>query len=319
MNAPSVITGAGLVCPLGGDVPTAVAAFRIPGGPETRIAFDFGTRLHPNQKRRLDRLSQLVLAACLEAAEQAAWERLADDRAAVVMGTGLGCLEKTAAYLRGVAGAGLDYADAINFPDSMDSSPAAHVAMVLGCRGPSLTVTQREISGESAMILAELLLRQGAADAVIVAAGDAATAELQDLLSRFVPGAKAGEAAAALVLETRESAARRGARTLGSLIGRGQAGAPVAGPPLRLPPPHALDRALELALESAGIPRDPAGAIPAVAPEEVSDRIGWILADGVLRAVLAMDRIAAGGGSASIVARQARGGSAAAIVIGPGL
>ena len=73
-----------------------------------------------------------------------------------------------------------------------------------------------------------------------------------------------GEAAAALVLETRESAARRGARILGSLIGHGQTGLPLAGPALRYPPREVLARARELAFSMAGISPAPAAEIPAV-------------------------------------------------------
>jgi 3-oxoacyl-[acyl-carrier-protein] synthase II len=318
MNTPPVVTGMGAVCPLGESVPQALAGFRSAGPAATRVDFDFGARLSPNHRRRLDRLSQLVLAACLEAAEQATWGQIDGDRAALVIGTGLGCLEKTESYLRGIADEGLDYANAMNFPDSMDSSPAAHVAMALGCHGPTLTVTQREITGESALILADLLLRQGTVDVVMVAAGDAASPELERLLSRFAPGLRPGEAAAALVLETTESAARRGARIIGSLIGHGQAGFPLAGTALRCGAPEVLARARELALSMAGIPPGQAGEIPTVVAEEISSRIGWVLADGVLRAVLAMDRIAARAGGAAIVARQARGGSSAAVVLGPG-
>ncbi len=318
MSPPPVVTGAGIVCPAGASAPEALAALRGEGPAAFRAAFDFGSRLSPNQRRRLDRLSQLLLAACLEAADQAGWKEIDGDRAGLVIGTGLGCLEKTETYLRGIARAGLAYADAMGFPDSMDSSPAAHAAMTLGCRGPSLTVTQREISGESALMVAELLLRQGAVDAVMVAAGDAACEELEQLLGRLAPGKRAGEAAAALVLETRESAERRGARILGSLIGHGMAGAPLAAPALRLSSTEVLLRARELAFSMAGIPSALAEGVPSVGPEEVSKRIGWIMADGVLRGILAVDRIAAGDAPAAIVERRARGGTAAAVVFGPG-
>jgi 3-oxoacyl-[acyl-carrier-protein] synthase II len=318
MNPPPVVTGAGVLCPVGAGATEALAAFRGAGPPALRTEFDFGARLSLNQRRRLDRLSQLLLCACLEAADQAGWGRIDGDRTGLVIGTGLGCLEKTESYLRGIARTGLAYADAMGFPDAMDSSPAAHVAMTLGCRGTSLTVTQREISGEGALILAELLLRNGSADAVMVAAGDAASDELVQLLRRIAPGKRAGEVAAALVLETRESAERRGARTLGSLLGHGAAGAPVAAPALRYSSLEVLARARELAFSMAGIPPGGAADVPRVAADEVSKRIGWVMADGVLRAILALDRIAAGAGPAAIVERSARGGTAAAVVFGPG-
>jgi 3-oxoacyl-[acyl-carrier-protein] synthase II len=213
-----VVTGTGIVCPLGSD-PASVAAELRGGRCATRVESDFAKNLPMNIARRQDRLSKLILVAAIAAAERARLREVAGERTGLVVGTGLGCLEKTEGYLEGFARAGLAHADAMSFPESMDSSPAAHVSIVLGCRGPSMTVSQREISGECAIVLAAHHLEWGLADAVIVAAGDTTSPELVRALARLAPGVTPGEGAAAIVLETSKSAERRGAQPLARLLG----------------------------------------------------------------------------------------------------
>lgn len=311
-----VVTGVGAVTPVGNRVPAFVEAVRRRERGTACDADDLRARLNPNQARRLDRLSQILLVAAIEAAADARLDGAGDDRIGVVVGTGLGCLETTARYLDGIARVGLGFADPLGFPDSMDSSPAAHVAIALGARGPSMTVTQREISGECALVLAALLIERAAADAVVVAAGDSAGAITVPLLRRLVRGVVPGEAGAAVVLESADSAAARGAVVRARLIGQAQSAGLVRHPAIQVGDDTLLARISAAAIAMARRALAVEIEVTVQDPEEVGSAVGWCLADGVLRAVLAVDRVSRPGCEAVLVGRAARGGAAAALVVG---
>ena len=190
-----VITGTGAVC--------------APGAGGGRVAAEFARELTLNEARRLDRLSQLFVVAARQAAAQASFGDTPEAGRAVVAGTGVGCLEKTESQLHGMLRDGAGFADPLSFPDSMGNAPAAHVAIATGARGISLTLMEREISAESALVVAARLLRSGTAAAVLVVAGDAWSAGLETVVARLAPWLVLGEGAGALVLETAESARRR--------------------------------------------------------------------------------------------------------------
>lgn len=310
------VTGTGAVTPLGAGARTFVAGVErgLRGTSCDDDAICRGLDLH--RTRRLDRLSQILLVAAREAAADARLDGFDGDRLGVVVGTGLGCLEKTSSYLDGVGRAGIGFADPLTFPDSMDSAPAAHIAIALGANGPSMTVTQREISGECAILLAALLLGRGDADAVVVAAGDSAGEAATPLLRRFLGSDAPGEAGAAIVLERSASARARGARSHATLVGWAQASEAIDRTTLGRGSAAALARASDSAVAMARDAIGPDLEVFREVPGEVRRSVGWILGDGVLRSVLAMHRMGAGDRRAALVGADARGGSAAAIVLG---
>ncbi len=181
--------------------------------------------------RRLDRLSAWALVASSLAIQDAGIDLSQVDRSrvAVVFATGLGCVELTEAFYQSAAVNGWRGTDPSPFPEGLANSPASHVALWHGLRGPNITVGSKGFAGECALIQAASLLRHGQADLAIVLAGDALTRavyewyETAGLLSPacfnaeplpeggedargFVPS----EAVAALVLEP---AGRREARS----------------------------------------------------------------------------------------------------------
>ena len=132
--------------------------------------------------RRLDRLSvwSLIVAHLALQDARISLEKEDPTRFAVVFGTGFGCVELTESYLRTVAGSSWAKADPIIFPETLDNSPASHVARSLGLRGPNITLSCRGISGESALIQAASSLHSGQVDRVIVMAGDTLTRPLYE-------------------------------------------------------------------------------------------------------------------------------------------
>jgi Beta-ketoacyl synthase, N-terminal domain len=127
--------------------------------------------------RRLDRLSAWAVVASSLALQDAGidLEQLDRSRIAVVFGTGSGCIESTEAFFQSSYVNGWSRTDPITFPETLANSPAGHVAIWHNVRGPNITVSTKNFSGESAMLQAASLLRNGQADLAIVIAGDTVT------------------------------------------------------------------------------------------------------------------------------------------------
>ena len=181
--------------------------------------------------RRLDRLSVWCLVAAGLAIQDAKLDLEKENRSriAVVLGTGLGCIELTESFFQSIATNGYAKSDPIIFPEGLSNAPASHVARVFGLRGPNLTLSHKGVSGEGAVMQAASLLRTGQADTVIVLAGDTLTrtmyewfeaagvlspacsgpAPLPVPFSQAGEGFVPGEGAAAVVMESGHKAAQR--------------------------------------------------------------------------------------------------------------
>mgnify|MGYP001369290352 CR=1 FL=1 len=125
--------------------------------------------------RRLDRLSAWALVASSLAIQDAGIDLNQVDRSrvAVVFATAFGCVELTEAFYLSAAANGWNGTDPSTFPETLPSAPASHVSMFHGLRGPNVTVSNKYFAGETALIQAASLLRNGQADIAIVLAGDA--------------------------------------------------------------------------------------------------------------------------------------------------
>ncbi len=244
------ISGIGVVSPLGigaaafwrslGAGTSAVAPItRFDPGPRPprlgALVPDFPVRefLPPALVRRMDRLSQMIgVAAVLAVADSGyrAKGEAAED-CGVVVGSALGNLGEAAQFLDRLFTKGPGLVNPMLFPNLVMNAAASQVAMALAWRGPNLTVSCGEISGEAALETGIELVRRGRARALVVAAGE----ELSEVLFRSLKelrvlsprgrglegsrpfdvdanGPVLGEGASALVVETLESAVRRGAR-----------------------------------------------------------------------------------------------------------
>lgn len=242
------ITGIGVVSPLGVGAP---AFWQSLSAGQSGIAelrgFDPGPRWAAQVPefpardfvpaallRRMDRLSRMIVTASAMAFADgglAPTSEAAGEDQAVVVGSELGNVSESAQFLERVFLKGPALASPMLFPNLVLNAPASQVAMALGWRGPNLTVSEAEVSGETAVAAAADLLRRGRAKAVIAAAGDELSAVVHTALRRFrylsprrrgrewsspfdrgANGPVAGEGAAALLLEGERSAERRGAR-----------------------------------------------------------------------------------------------------------
>ena len=253
----ALVTGIGVVSPLGIGTEsfwealcagrTAVAAIRRfdPGGEAPRLGAevaDFPVRefLPPALVRRMDRVSQMIGVASVLAAADAGLTAAGTngEDLGVVVGTALGNITESVQFLDRVFTRGPSLANPMLFPNLVMNAPASQVSMALGWRGPNLTVSAGEISGEAAIDVAIGLLRRGRARAVVVAAGEELAEMTFRSLKRFrylsprrggrerstpfdvdANGPILGEGAAAIVVESADSAESRGAYVRASIEG----------------------------------------------------------------------------------------------------
>lgn len=204
-------------------------------------------RLAPEFVRTLrgcDPASVFALAAGLEAARDAGLDKTPApaERVACVMGTSRGpattWAQSVVAHHEGarLGPSGLAPGTLV--------AVAGPVAASLGVQGPSMVVSAACSSGAHALAVGAMLIRAGAADVVIAGGADAPLhaavvepffragliAQHEDATRACRPfdrdrnGAVLGEGAGVLVIESRRSAAARGARVRAVLAGAGMAG-----------------------------------------------------------------------------------------------
>lgn len=289
-----VITGMGAVTPVGIGVENywqallsgscGIADMRriSPEGlPVTRSAevkdFDAKALLGTRLATDLDVFMQYAYAAGLEAF--ASFGPVGEpSRVGLVMGTALHGIGLTEAMQHEVEQKGMRKVGPRFISQIMGNMTAAHFAIQHGIKGPSFTVSTACSSGGDAISLAAMLLESGAADAMLVLAGEAAECALSVLslskagalskTGRSLPfdrerdGFVIGEGGGALLLETEEHARARNARIYGTLLGwanNNDAFHPVS------PSPDGAGAAacMRLALDKAGIGPEEIGYINA--------------------------------------------------------
>jgi 3-oxoacyl-(acyl-carrier-protein) synthase len=196
--------------------------------------FDPRRRLDRKEARRLDRGTQMGVAAALEAIEQASLNR--DDfgrlRVGVSLATCAGGMERAIDLGEGLKRGRLHATFALQ---SSAHGAASWLGRTLGCRGPSATFSTACSASATALGFAFDMLREDLAD-VVLAGGYEPLCEVsfagfacmkafaQDVVRPFDrnrSGLLLGEGAAVFVLEHAERARARGATVQGALLGYG--------------------------------------------------------------------------------------------------
>jgi 3-oxoacyl-[acyl-carrier-protein] synthase II len=255
MSAPVAVTGIGIVSPLGigraafwdalCDGRSGITPIEGLAGPSglPRIAAtvgDFPARelIASPQRRRMDRLSRMAVAASRLALDDASvpLDAVDGERVGVVFGTALGNTEDSAAHLDRIFTRGPAAASPMVFPNLVMNAPAGYVAMEFGFTGVNFTVAQAEVSGEHAVALGCDMVQSGRADLVLAGGGDELTPvllhgyrraralagqrggrEWSSPYDQARTGIVLGEGAAMLVLEPLERAGARGATILATI------------------------------------------------------------------------------------------------------
>lgn len=254
-----VVTGIGAVTPIGIGAERfweALVAGQSGIGPITQFdATDFPVRMAGEVKgfvpgdfmdakaaRRMDRFSQFAVASAREAIECAGLA-IDDDnreRIGVVMNTGGGGIWSIETNVTALAQQGPNRVSPFLIPMFAPNMASSQVSIAFGIRGPVTTSVAACASGVQAMVDAVHMLERGDADAVIVGGAESAVtpasiaslANMGALSKRNDDPTRAsrpfdagrdgfvyGEGAAAMVLETEEHAARRGAPAICYALG----------------------------------------------------------------------------------------------------
>jgi 3-oxoacyl-[acyl-carrier-protein] synthase II len=254
-----VITGIGLISPVGNDVPSAWANLvtGVSGvGPITlfdasqfrvRIAaevkdFDAVERFGTRESRHLDRFTQFALTAAREAVASSGLEICDQNRGriGIVIGTGIGGITTLSEQMSILATRGPDRVSPHGVPNLLADSAPGLLAISLGVRGPNMAITTACASGANAIGEAAEMIRRGAADVMLAGGSEAAVIPyivasfriMRAISTRNEDPARAsrpfdaqrdgfviGEGAAILVLEALEHAQSRAAEPLAELAG----------------------------------------------------------------------------------------------------
>ena len=254
-----MITGMGIISPLGLDVATTwdgiingrsgvdfITAFDSEGF-DTQFAaevkgFDPESYLGRKNARRMDRFAQFAAVAAQEACRQAGLEPGSVDpyRVGVIIGSGIGGISTLSQQHEILIDRGPKRVSPFLIPMMLGDMASAQVSMVTGSMGANYCAVSSCSSGADALGQGWAMIRRGQEDIVLAGGSEAplvpvAVAGFNALraLSRFNEDpAKAsrpfdvqrdgfvmGEGAAVLVLESEESANRRGVTPLAEIKG----------------------------------------------------------------------------------------------------
>jgi 3-oxoacyl-[acyl-carrier-protein] synthase II len=239
--------------------------------------FDPSRYINIKEARRMARCSQMALATAQEAIRDAGLEGGMPDpeRAAVLIGTAVGGWDKVAEVLRTMWFQAYDKVNPFAPPNCIPNMPAHHLSRQYHTLGPLNTVPTACAAGTQAIGEAAELIRRGAADIVITGGVEAVLMDFMiagfcamralpvnyndapERASRPFTKNREGfiyaEGCAILVLESLESAQRRGARILAEVLGQSSSSDAyhVAAPD---PTASGAVRAIRWALHDAGIP-----------------------------------------------------------------
>ncbi len=263
----------------------------------------------PSRLRRLDPLSALAVAAARLAVLDAG---LSGESAGVVattgvaFGTALGCQATELRYAERLVERGTHATNPIDFPDSIDGAPAAHVAIELGLGGPSVTHADGALAGELALVHAALAIANGRALRMVVGAGEFPAPRLASVATHCAAGA-ARAGVVALVLEAAAAVGDRGGRVRARLQGIGFGAGHVGRGP-RSRNDGTVREAIAAALRQAGgEPREAAGGTTNAALAGASGLAG-LVGEG-------LSRVAAGDVRVVIHHATAPGGQSVALAM----
>lgn len=295
MNKRVVITGMGVVSPVGNTIETFWESLKegicgikvLPEslqleGTQVRVAgsvTDFNPEpyLDKREAKRLARFSQFAVYASLKAVEMAGLDMSKEnaERVGVIIGNGVGALENIEEEVLKLHEKGARRVSPLFVPTAIVNMAAGNVSIKLGAKGVCSTVVTACASGTHSIGEAYRNLQAGIND-VIVAGGTescvcpmgiagfnalTALSTSADPERASIPfdkersGFVLGEGAGVLVLETLEHAQERGAKILGEIVGYG-----ATGDAYHITKPakdgEGAARAMALAIKEAGITPD---------------------------------------------------------------
>lgn len=196
-----VVTGMGMVSPLGCDVETAwrhllqgrsglvalddALTDGIPAGvggvvqalsPAQPWGFDAALAAEPKDQKKMDRFSLFALAAAREALDQAGWHPDTDDareRTATIVGSGVGGFGTIVDAVRTTDGRGPRRLSPFTVPGFLANMAAGHISIRHGLRGPLGAPVTACAASAQAIGDAARLIRSGEADVAVCGGAEA--------------------------------------------------------------------------------------------------------------------------------------------------
>ena len=289
-----VITGLGMVSPLGNDVESSWGSLVAGESGAAEITafdhsdygvhfacelkeFDPTTWIDRKRSRRMDRFAQMILAAARQGEEDSGIEiGKAPERFGASIATGIGGLRSFQDCHEVLRSRGPDRVNPFSIPSIIPNMGAGWVSIELGTKGPLMSECTACAASNMAIGDAVDTIRLGRADVMLAGGTEAPISPvgiagfdaMRALSRRNDEPARAsrpfdaerdglvmGEAAAVLVLEELESARERGAKIYGEMMGYG-----VSSDAAHMTEPDPTGenpaRAMRMALSDAGV--DPA-------------------------------------------------------------
>ena len=254
-----VVTGIGLITPVGLDRPSSWSAI-VDGrsgidyiqsfdaeGFESRIAgeapaFDPTSRLERKAARRMDRFAQLACVASLEAMDQAGldMDRVDATRVAILIGSGIGGILTLSAQFDVLSNRGPTRVSPFLIPMMLPDLAGGQVSMLIGAKGPNFATVSACSTGADSIGEAFHMIRRGDADVALAGGTEASICPIavagfnscmalskrnDDPQAASRPfdaerdGFVLGEGAGVLALEGLDHAEARGAEPLAELVG----------------------------------------------------------------------------------------------------
>jgi len=255
----AVITGLGVVTPIGLDVPafwasalagksgvSSIACHDLTGHSVTIAGeikdFDPSRWIEAKESKRIDRFTQFAVAASEQAVQDSGMDfgSLDPYRAGVIIGTGVGGIIEMEVQVNRLIRGGPGKVSPFLIPKLMANAASGSIAIRYGLRGPNFDVTTACASATHSIGEALMAIRCGQADVVITGGSEAAItpvgvagfANMKALSTRNDDPATAsrpfdkdrdgfviGEGAGAVILEEYEHAKARGANIYAEVAG----------------------------------------------------------------------------------------------------
>lgn len=256
-----VVTGLGAVTPIGNNVSDFwenLKAGKHGFAPITQFdASDTGVTLAAEVKnfdpkdyldrksvKRMDPYAHYGVVASMEAVKDAGLDthNMDTNRFGVYFGTGIGGVQEIERGVKKSVERGPKRVNPLFVPMAISNMGAANISMQLGLHGPTLTMVTACASANNAIGEAFRYIKHGYADYMLAGGGESAICEIAiagfanltalslstDPDRASIPfdkernGFVMGEGAGMLVLESLESAQKRGAKIYGEIVGYGQ-------------------------------------------------------------------------------------------------
>lgn len=302
MNNRVVITGMGVVSPLGNELDLfwnnvkegqcgidEILSFDTSEGYDVKVAaevkdFDGSKYIEKREMRRLDRFSQFGIYAAMEALKQANLDMDTEDltKVGVIVGTGIGGLATIEKETRNLIKKGPKRVSPFFIPMSIGNMAAGNIAIYTRAQGICTTIVTACASGTHSIGEAYRALKQGTNNVILAGGSEAsitplgiagfqsltALSQSEDPKRASIPfdaernGFVMGEGAGILVMETLDHAKARGAKIIAEVVGYGATGDAYH---ITSPDPSGAGaaRAMEEAIKEAGIQKEAIGYINA--------------------------------------------------------